>query len=94
MALLTMEQNIVETLKNLSNLDIESRWGLNAGQGEAIGNDNDSPSEALARAGYSDIRIFDTVFNLGYNAAGIKNGRIVAVINDNGSWAVDITPES
>ncbi len=78
---------------NLADVEIERRWedGNDNGMGESTGNYDDTPTEALQREGYANIRTYYTRNVLRHSAVGSKDGRIVAVRESNGPWGVDIT---
>lgn len=63
------------------------RHGNDAGEGYAVGEDNQSPSEAADEDGLLEQGNLDPTGNI----VAVSGDRVIAICDHNGPWAVDIT---
>lgn len=79
--------SIRECDDRLRNFMLEAyRIGSRNGYGFAIGNENESSFQAIIREGYEPLTVFS---GMAIGTNGINS--IIAVVDDYGPWAVDIT---
>ena len=85
-------KSIEERLAYMTDEELESSWNaVNTSiGGYPIGRLNDTPRRALKREGFVVFRAFTAHSGLP-GALGVKHGTVMAVMDVNGPWAVEMT---